>query len=232
MKRLSISSSIILAFILSVSSCKYFKVGEITTRHLIEDTTATLLEAWNMAYPDGWMGEEDSPTIKYLFHDIDKDGLDELFISRGPWSMAVFSFAGDSLNCLSSKWHDRMSYEVVEGGYLLEFFEVYESQFNREQNWIFYRLEGSRPVDSGWYTEVFSGNEAEETFDSEVTLRLADSAVVAQRPFDFKEPDYRVVEREEYAKHTPSEEVAAASILVNDLPGWKEMLISVGNLSK
>lgn len=140
MKHLFISASFIIAILLSVSSCKYFKAGEISTRPLIEDTTATLLEAWNLAYPEGWMGEEDSPTIKYLFYDIDKDSRDELFISRGPWSMAVFSFAGDSLNCLGAKWHDRMGYEVVEGGYLLEFYEIYESQFNREQNWIFYRL--------------------------------------------------------------------------------------------
>ena len=226
MKRIFISAAVILPFILGVWSCKYFKVGEISTKPLIADTVATLLQAWDMAYPEGWMEEEESPTIKYLFHDIDKDGLDELFISRGPMSMAVFTFAGDSLNCLSYKWHDRMSYEVVDGGYLLEFFEVYESQFNREQNWIFYRLEKSRPVDSGWYTEVFTGNEAEETFDSEVTLRLADSAAVAQRPFNFKEPDYRVVEREEYVKHTPAEEVAAASVLVNDLPGWKEVTVA------
>ena len=226
MRRLLFSATVVLLTAACLSSCKYFKVGETSTRPLIADTTATVLEAWNMAYPEGWMGDEESPTIKYLFYDIDKDGLDELFISRGPMSMAVFTFAGDSLNCLSYKWHDRMSYEVVEGGYLLEFFEVYESQFNREQNWIFYRLEGSRPVDSGWYTEVFTGNEAEETFDSEVTLRLADSAAVAQRPFNFKEPDYRVVEREEYVKHTPAEEVAAASVLVNDLPGWKEVTVA------
>ena len=226
MRRLLFSATVVLLTAVCLSSCKYFKVGETSTRPLIADTTATVLEAWNLAYPQGWMGEEESPTIKYLFYDIDKDGLDELFISRGPWSMAVFTFAGDSLNCLSSKWHDRMSYEVVDGGYLLEFFEVYESQFNREQNWIFYRLEGSRPVDSGWFTETFIGNEAEETFDSEVTLRLADSAAVAQRPFNFNEPDYRVVEREEYVKHTPAEEVAAASVLVNDIPGWKEVTVA------
>ncbi|MBP5390856.1 MAG: hypothetical protein J6Y40_02085 [Bacteroidales bacterium] len=225
MRRHFFSATVILLAAACLSSCKYFKVGETSTRPLLADTTETLLQAWNMAYPQGWMEEEKSPSIKYLFYDIDKDGLDELFISRGPWSMAVFTFAGDSLNCLSSKWHDRMSYEVVEGGYLLEFFEVYESQFNREQNWIFYRLDGSRPVDSGWFTEVFSGNEAKDDFDSEVTLRLADSAAVAQRPFDLREPDYRVVEREEYVRHTPAEEVAAASVLVDKLPGWKEVTV-------
>ena len=223
MKHLFISASFIIAILLSVSSCKYFKAGEISTRPLIEDTTATLLEAWNLAYPEGWMGEEDSPTLKYLFYDIDKDSRDELFLSRGPWSMAVFSFAGDSLNCLGAKWHDRMDYEVVEGGYLLEFYEIYESQFNREQNWIFYRLERSRPVDSGWFTETFTGKElSDDTFDSEVELKLADSVAIAVRPFGLKETDYRIVEIEEYTKHTPTEEVASKRILLEEIPGWKE----------
>ena len=226
MKKLLFSATLVLAFCLAFSSCKYFKVGEVSTRYLIEDTTATLLKAWDKAYPMGWMAEEDTPTIKYLFYDIDKDGVNELFISRGPWSMAVLAFDGDSLNCLSAKWHDRMDYSVAEGGYLVEFFEIYESQFNREQNWIFYRLEGSKVVDSGWFTETFSGKEeGDDLFDSEVELRIADSAAIAARPFDLKESDYRKVEMEEYTKHTPGEEEAAKKVLASELPGWKEVRV-------
>lgn len=225
MKRLLFSAIAVLAFVFSVSSCKYFKVGQTEFVEKI-DTTATLLKAWDLAYPLGWMAEEDTPTIKYLFYDIDKDGLNELFISRGPWSMAVFTFTGDSLNCLSYKWHDRMSYAVVDGGYLLEFFETYENQYNREQNWIFYRLEGSKPVDSGWFTETFTGKEEDEgNFDTEVRLRLADSTAVVQRPFGLKEQDYRVVEREEYVRHTPGEDISSAAVSVLDLPGWKEVKV-------
>ena len=226
MKRLFYSAIALFALVFAASSCKYFKVGESKTVEIM-DTTATVLKAWDKAYPMGWMAEEDTPTIKYLFYDIDKDGKNELFISRGPWSMAVLTFDGDSLNCLSAKWHDRMDYAVAEGGYLVEFFEIYESQFNREQNWIFYRLEGSKVVDSGWFTETFSGKEeGDDLFDSEVELRIADSAAVAARPYDLKEADYRKVEREEYIKHTPGEEESAKQVLVTDLPGWKEVKVA------
>ena len=58
MKKLLFSATLVLAFCLAFSSCKYFKVGEVSTRYLIEDTTATLLKAWDKAYPMGWMAEE------------------------------------------------------------------------------------------------------------------------------------------------------------------------------